>query len=179
MARLSATVSRPADQRVQARTRAGGARQNVRSGVPRRPYSPAARTHIAAGLCAFSLTSFITQRDASSRATRLRPRDFLEVGPRVPSSRGSQVGSHHRPAWGHIRPTVAFDFYSSTRYLAHSEPHRPTAGISFASRGDPFGPNRKQAPRRGVGRANVRSDQLNSRSITSAPRRSSGTITFR
>jgi len=47
MARSSATVSQLAGQRVQARTRAGGARQNVRSGVPRRPHSSATRTHIA------------------------------------------------------------------------------------------------------------------------------------
>jgi hypothetical protein len=46
MARSSAyAVSRPAGQRVQARTRAGSG-QNVGSGEPRRPYSPAPRTHI-------------------------------------------------------------------------------------------------------------------------------------
>ncbi len=67
------------------------------------------------------------------------------------------------------------------RLQAHgySGPHQAMVGISFAWRS-----SRSSAPDHAStkvrrGKPTVLSDQLNSRSMTSAPRRSSGTITFR
>jgi len=60
------------------------------------------------------------------------PDDGRTVQVRTPS-RGSQVGSHQRPTSSHARPAAPFDslIYEA---LSNNQLHRPTAGVSFASR---------------------------------------------
>jgi hypothetical protein len=84
-------------------------KQNVQSGATSAIRTQYLTRYRTAATRAFSPVPFVTQRDTRCRCTRWRLAELSGRSATVPSTRGSQAGSHRRPTSGHMEPNRAFD----------------------------------------------------------------------